>query len=34
MVGPISVKEYIKMSKYKDLKIVIEKIWHFKIVTL
>ena len=30
----ISVKEYNKISKYKKLKIEIEKMWHFKTTTL
>ena len=30
----ISVKDYNEISKYKDLKIKIEKIWHLKTTTL
>ena len=30
----ISVKEYYKISKYKNLKIEIEKIWHLKTTTM
>ena len=29
-----SVKEYIKISKYKDLEIEIEKTWHIKTITV
>ena len=29
----ISVKEYYKISKYKNLKIKIKKMWHFKTTT-
>ena len=30
----ISVKEYNKISKYENLEIEIEKMWHFKTTTL
>ena len=30
----ISVKEYNKISKYKDLEKEIEKMWHFKTTTV
>ena len=30
----VSIKEYCKISKYKDLEIKIENIWHLKITTL
>ena len=32
--GYISVKEYYKTSKYKDLKVEIEKTQHLKITTV
>ena len=30
----VSVAEFEKLSKYKDLEIEVEKLWHMKIVTI
>ena len=30
----ISIKEYNRISRYKDLKVEIEKIWHLKTATI
>ena len=30
----VSIAEFEKLSKYKDLEIEVEKLWHMKIVTI
>ena len=30
----VSVAEFEKLSKYKDLQLVVEKLWHMKTVTI